>query len=487
MGFVPRALTASRDGGGVDRRGAERVRRALPRPGPGAGHGPALPHLPHPRAPPAARRRRTPGAGSSSVPTRLDRGRARTTLLRGQPDRRLREAADDMAVERLPGLGPLDARRGSEGSCSERAAPFLAIASAPGAALRSARMTDLTPDFFTKPVADVDPEIAEVLVNEAARQESTLEMIASENFVPQADPRLPGLGAHQQVRGGLSRAVATTAAASSWTSPRHLAIERAKKLFGAEHVNVQPHAGRAGQRRRLPRAARARGPHPRHEARPRRPPDPRDEDQLLRPPLRRRGLRRARGGLAHRHGRAGPARRGRAAEADPRRVVGLPAPARLRALPRDRRLGGRVPRGGHGPLRRARGRRGAPEPGAVRRRGQHHGAQDAGRRPRRDDPLPRGVRQEDRLGHVPGPAGRAADACDRRQGRGHEDRRHRAVPRASAPHPRGRGGRGRGDAVRRGERAHRRHRRAPGARRPARVRARRPAGRGPPRRRRASP
>ena len=47
-------------------------------------------------------------------------------------------------------------------------------------------MTELSPDFFTKPVAEVDPEIAEVLVNEAARQESTLEMIASENFVPQA-------------------------------------------------------------------------------------------------------------------------------------------------------------------------------------------------------------------------------------------------------------------------------------------------------------
>ena len=47
-------------------------------------------------------------------------------------------------------------------------------------------MTELSPDFFTKPVAEVDPEIAEVLVNEAARQEATLEMIASENFVPQA-------------------------------------------------------------------------------------------------------------------------------------------------------------------------------------------------------------------------------------------------------------------------------------------------------------
>ena len=47
-------------------------------------------------------------------------------------------------------------------------------------------MSGLSPDYFTEPVADVDPEIAEVLRNEAQRQETTLEMIASENFVPQA-------------------------------------------------------------------------------------------------------------------------------------------------------------------------------------------------------------------------------------------------------------------------------------------------------------
>ena len=47
-------------------------------------------------------------------------------------------------------------------------------------------MTDLSPDYFTKPVAEVDPEIAEVLKDELRRQETTLEMIASENFVPQA-------------------------------------------------------------------------------------------------------------------------------------------------------------------------------------------------------------------------------------------------------------------------------------------------------------
>ena len=237
-------------------------------------------------------------------------------------------------------------------------------------------MTELGPDFFTKPVAEVDPEIAEVLVNEAARQEATLEMIASENFVPQAILDCQG-------------SVLTNKYAEGYPGRRYYG--------GCEHVDVAERAGdraredavrrrarerpaarrRAGQRRRVPRAARAGRPHPRHEARPRRPPLARDEDQLLRPPLRHRGLRRARGGLAPRHGRARADRRGRPAEADPRRLVRLSAPARLRALPRDRRLGGRLPRGGHGALRRARGGRGAPQPGAVRRRGLHHGAQDA--------------------------------------------------------------------------------------------------------------
>jgi len=43
---------------------------------------------------------------------------------------------------------------------------------------------DLPSDFFNRPLADVDPEIAEVLALELERQQNTLEMIASENFVP---------------------------------------------------------------------------------------------------------------------------------------------------------------------------------------------------------------------------------------------------------------------------------------------------------------
>src|ERR671919_694738 len=47
-------------------------------------------------------------------------------------------------------------------------------------------MSELPPDYFAKPVADVDPYVAEGMEAERSRQETTLEMIASENFVPQS-------------------------------------------------------------------------------------------------------------------------------------------------------------------------------------------------------------------------------------------------------------------------------------------------------------
>ncbi len=103
-------------------------------------------------------------------------------------------------------------------------------------------VSDLSPDYFTKPLADVDPDIAKVLEDETRRQETTLEMIASENFVPQAILDCQG-------------SVLTNKYAEGYPGKRYyggcehvnvaenLAIERAKDLFGAEHVNVQPHAG----------------------------------------------------------------------------------------------------------------------------------------------------------------------------------------------------------------------------------------------------
>jgi glycine hydroxymethyltransferase len=103
-------------------------------------------------------------------------------------------------------------------------------------------VTDISPDYFTKPVSEVDPEIAEVLENELRRQETTLEMIASENFVPQAVLDCQG-------------SVLTNKYAEGYPGRRYyggcefvdiaeqLAIDRAKAVFGADHANVQPHAG----------------------------------------------------------------------------------------------------------------------------------------------------------------------------------------------------------------------------------------------------
>lgn len=103
----------------------------------------------------------------------------------------------------------------------------------------SARTVDATMD---QPLAELDPEIAAVLDGELARQRGTLEMIASENFVPRAVLQAQG-------------SVLTNKYAEGYPGRRYyggceqvdvaenLAIERAKALFGAEHANVQPHSG----------------------------------------------------------------------------------------------------------------------------------------------------------------------------------------------------------------------------------------------------
>ena len=101
---------------------------------------------------------------------------------------------------------------------------------------------ELPHDFFNRPLAEVDPQIAEVLALELERQQRTLEMIASENFVPQAVLECQG-------------SVLTNKYAEGYPGRRYyggceyvdiaeqLAINRACELFGAEHANVQPHAG----------------------------------------------------------------------------------------------------------------------------------------------------------------------------------------------------------------------------------------------------
>ncbi len=95
---------------------------------------------------------------------------------------------------------------------------------------------------MSRPLAEVDPEVAEAIERETERQHAGLELIASENFVSQAV--LDAMGS-----------VFTNKYAEGYPGRRYyggcqwadrvesLAIERAKQLFGAEHANVQPHAG----------------------------------------------------------------------------------------------------------------------------------------------------------------------------------------------------------------------------------------------------
>jgi len=103
-------------------------------------------------------------------------------------------------------------------------------------------MTDLGPDHFTKPVSDVDPEIAQLLRDEARRQENTLEMIASENFVPQAVMDCQGSTLTNKYAEGLPGR-RYYGGCEYVDGVEELAIQRAKDLFGAEHANVQPNAG----------------------------------------------------------------------------------------------------------------------------------------------------------------------------------------------------------------------------------------------------
>ncbi|MGJ3191823.1 serine hydroxymethyltransferase [Paenarthrobacter sp. FR1] len=93
-----------------------------------------------------------------------------------------------------------------------------------------------------RPLAQADPEVDQAIAQELIRQQSTLEMIASENFAPTAVMEAQG-------------SVLTNKYAEGYPGKRYyggcehvdvieqLAIDRLKSLFGAEFANVQPHSG----------------------------------------------------------------------------------------------------------------------------------------------------------------------------------------------------------------------------------------------------
>jgi len=100
----------------------------------------------------------------------------------------------------------------------------------------------MNPSLHNRRLEEVDPEVARAIEHEVEREAKTLELIASENFVSEAV--LEALGS-----------VLTNKYAEGLPGKRYyggcefvdvaetLAIERAKKLFNAEHANVQPHSG----------------------------------------------------------------------------------------------------------------------------------------------------------------------------------------------------------------------------------------------------
>src|SRR4029450_7433335 len=92
------------------------------------------------------------------------------------------------------------------------------------------------------PLSAVHPEIAETLQRELERQQNTLEMIASENFVPRAVLEAAGSVLTNKYAEGLPGR--RYYGGCEWVDvSEQLAIDRAKELFGAEHANVQAHAG----------------------------------------------------------------------------------------------------------------------------------------------------------------------------------------------------------------------------------------------------
>lgn len=100
----------------------------------------------------------------------------------------------------------------------------------------------MSEDFRYQDLATFDPEVHDAIVNELSRQRNTLEMIASENFVPRAVLQAQG-------------SVLTNKYAEGYPGKRYyggcehvdvvedLAIARAKEVFGAKYANVQPHSG----------------------------------------------------------------------------------------------------------------------------------------------------------------------------------------------------------------------------------------------------
>ena len=261
-------------------------------------------------------------------------------------------------------------------------------------------------------LAQLDPEIQAVLDSELGRQRETLEMIASENFVPRAVLEAQG-------------SVLTNKYAEGYPGRRYyggcefvdvaesLAIERAKQVFGGDYVNVQPHAGAQANAAALMAMANvgdpilglslAHGGHLTHGMQP----------ELLRASITRQSPTRS----IVRPCASSPRRSVRRPSPSARSVIiagwsAYPRHLDFAGLPRHRGRGRRRPLGGYGALRRPRRRGPAPEPRPLRRRRDDDGPQDPGRASFRHDPVLARRAAGARSSTLPcSPASRAAPSC----------------------------------------------------------------------------
>ena len=234
----------------------------------------------------------------------------------------------------------------------------------------------------TAGLAEIDPEIAELLGRELERQRGQIELIASENFTwPSVFEAVGSVPTNKYAEGYPGKRY--YGGCEVIDEIEQTAIDRALSLFGAEHANVQPHAGAQTNMAVYLAALEhgdtilslelSHGGHLTHGLKVNFSGrlytivhygvEPRDEPRRLR--------------------RGAPPREGAQAEADHLRRVGLSAHRRGRQVPRGRRRGRRAAALRHGALRRPRRGRPASEPGAALRLRHLDHAQDARRAARR--------------------------------------------------------------------------------------------------------
>src|ERR1700741_3315222 len=130
----------------------------------------------------------------------------------------------------------------SQGRTRARRLGWLIGAPDKKAAVTPAPATRPAASIMSAPLAEVDPDIAELLDKELHRQRDTLEMIASENFVPRSVLQAQGSVLTNKYAEGLPGR-RYYGGCEYVDVVENIARDRAKALFGADFANVQPHSG----------------------------------------------------------------------------------------------------------------------------------------------------------------------------------------------------------------------------------------------------